>query len=59
MAKKKSAAKPKAKAKAKAKVTVKAKAKVKATRCAANTKAGKRCKRSASGRSKFCIAHKK
>jgi len=57
MANKKSAAKPKPKAKAK--VTVKAKVKVKATRCAANTKAGKRCKRSASGRSKFCIAHKK
>ena len=34
-------------------------AKVKAKRCAAKTKAGKRCKRPASGRSKSCIAHKK
>ena len=28
-------------------------------RCAAKTAAGKRCKRYAAGKSKFCAAHKK
>jgi len=44
-----------AKAKKKA---VKAK-KVKKVRCPAKTKEGKRCKNNASGKSKFCAAHKK
>lgn len=35
------------------------KKKAKKVRCAAKTKAGKRCKRYASGRSKYCAAHKK
>ena len=42
-----------------AKAKKKAAKKVKKTRCPAKTKAGKRCKNSASGRSKFCAAHKK
>jgi hypothetical protein len=33
--------------------------KKKAKRCAGKTKAGKRCKNYASGRSKYCAAHKK
>ncbi|MFQ6106327.1 MAG: hypothetical protein ACE5QF_01880 [Thermoplasmata archaeon] len=37
----------------------KKKAKAKKVRCAAKTKAGKRCKRYASGRSKYCAAHKR
>jgi len=41
-------------AKAKKKVVKK-----KALRCAAKTAAGKRCKNKASGKSKFCAAHKK
>jgi hypothetical protein len=39
---------------ARKKKTVKRKA-----RCAARTKAGKRCKNYASGRSKYCAVHKK
>ncbi|UCE39277.1 MAG: hypothetical protein JSW00_08680 [Thermoplasmata archaeon] len=31
----------------------------KKAKCAAKTKAGKRCKSYASGRSKYCVAHKK
>jgi hypothetical protein len=31
----------------------------KAARCPAKTKAGKRCKNNAAGRSKFCASHKK
>ncbi len=31
----------------------------KKARCPAKTKAGKRCKNYASGRSKYCAAHKK
>jgi hypothetical protein len=31
----------------------------KKVRCASNTKEGKRCKNSASGKSKSCAAHKK
>lgn len=37
----------------------KKKAKAKKVRCAAKTKAGKRCKNYASGRSKYCASHKK
>jgi len=33
--------------------------KVKKVRCAAITKSGKRCKKMASGKSKFCASHKK
>jgi hypothetical protein len=33
--------------------------KVKKARCAATTAAGKRCKKSAAGKSKFCASHKK
>lgn len=33
--------------------------KVKKVRCAAKTKEGKRCKRMAVGKSKFCSVHKK
>jgi len=33
--------------------------KAKKARCAAKTKEGKRCKNSASGRSKNCASHKK
>ncbi len=33
--------------------------KEKKARCAATTKEGKKCKNSASGKSKFCAAHKK
>jgi len=36
----------------------KAKKVAKKARCAAKTKEGKRCKRTASGRSKNCAAHK-
>ncbi len=31
----------------------------KKVRCAAKTKEGKKCKNNASGKSKFCAAHKK
>jgi hypothetical protein len=34
-------------------------AKSKNVRCAAKTKQGKRCKNTASGKSKFCASHKK
>jgi len=37
----------------------KAKKAVKKSRCPAKTKEGKRCKSYASGRSKFCVVHKK
>jgi hypothetical protein len=33
--------------------------KAKAARCAAKTKEGKRCKNTATGKSKFCASHKK
>jgi hypothetical protein len=33
--------------------------KVKKTRCAATTAAGKKCKNTAAGKSKFCAPHKK
>ncbi len=53
MAKKKAAKKKVAKKKvAKKKV-------VKKTKCPAKTKAGKKCKNYASGKSKFCASHKK
>ena len=53
MAKKKAAKKKVAKKKvAKKKI-------VKKAICAAKTKEGKRCKNSASGKSKFCASHKK
>jgi len=35
------------------------KAKEKKVRCAAKTKAGKRCKRFTDGKSKYCSLHKK
>ena len=34
-------------------------AKAKKVRCSAKTKEGKKCKNFASGKSKFCAAHKK
>jgi hypothetical protein len=34
-------------------------ARTKKERCPAKTKAGKRCKNTSNGRSKFCAAHKK
>ena len=37
----------------------KAKAKAKKPKCAAKTLAGKKCKNSAAGKSKFCASHKK
>jgi hypothetical protein len=37
----------------------KKKTKVKKVRCAAKTKEGKKCKNTATGRSKFCSSHKK
>jgi hypothetical protein len=51
--KKRKKAKPKRR-----KAKPKKKAKAKKKRCAAKTKAGKRCKRYASGRSKYCSVHK-
>lgn len=40
-------------------MAAKKKAAKKAARCPAKTKAGKQCKNRASGKSKFCAAHKK
>ena len=34
-------------------------AKAKKVKCAAKTKEGKKCKNTASGKSKFCASHKK
>ena len=60
-AKKKVARKPAKRKVATKKVAKKkvAKKAVKKVRCAAKTAAGTRCKRTASGKSKFCASHKK
>ncbi len=59
MSKGESMAKKKAAKKKVAKKKVAKKKIVKKARCAAKTKEGKRCKNSASGKSKFCASHKK
>jgi hypothetical protein len=59
MSKGESMAKKKAAKKKVAKKKVAKKKILKKARCAAKTKEGKRCKISASGKSKFCASHKK
>ena len=57
--KKKTTKKKAAKKKTTKKKAAKKKPAAKKVRCAAKTKDGKKCKNYASGKSKFCAAHKK